>query len=128
MTGEPKTITIDPDKSAPPPYEQIRSQIAAMIVAGHLPPGHALPTIRDLAGDLRIAPGTVTRAYKELESEGLVVMAGRRGTIVTTNLPTGLEVPPDLDQAARELIANCKAHNYPLERIIAHLHLIVCSN
>lgn len=74
-------VRVDAD-TALPPYEQLREQIAAMIAAGTLLPGRQLPPIRQLAADLDLAPGTVARAYRELESEGLVVTRGRRGTTV----------------------------------------------
>jgi len=74
-------IRIDQD-SAVPPFEQLRSQIAAMIAAEQLPEGHRLPPIRQLAVDLDLAPGTIARAYRELEAAGLVVTEGRRGTRV----------------------------------------------
>ena len=63
-------ISIDMS-SAIPPFEQVRSQLAALISAGILTPGTRLPTVRDLAADLGIAVGTVTRAYRELETLGL---------------------------------------------------------
>ena len=69
--------------SAVPPYEQLRAQIAAMTASGVLAPGTRLPTIRQLAVDLEIAPGTVNRAYRELESDGMVVSRGRHGTFIT---------------------------------------------
>jgi DNA-binding transcriptional regulator YhcF (GntR family) len=65
-----------------PPYEQVRSQVATMIASGQLPVGHRLAPIRQLAADLRLAPGTVARAYRALEDSGLVVSSGRRGTRV----------------------------------------------
>lgn len=68
--------------SAIPPFEQIRSQIALMVSAGRLRAGHRLPTVRGLAGDLGVSAGTVARAYRELESSGLVVGRGRQGTFV----------------------------------------------
>jgi DNA-binding transcriptional regulator YhcF (GntR family) len=74
-----------------PPYEQLRAQIAASIGSGHLREGHQLPPIRQLAKDLDLAPGTVARAYRELETAGLVVSGGRRGTRVAP-LPGG--APP----------------------------------
>ena len=67
-----------------PPYEQLRSQIATLIASGGLQLGDRLPAIRQLAGDLGVAPGTVARAYRELEALGLV-RAKRRGTFVTSN-------------------------------------------
>lgn len=72
---------IDPGSSVPP-YEQVRSQIAAAIESGALLPATKLPTVRRLAGDLRLAVNTVARAYRELEQAGLVETQGRQGTFV----------------------------------------------
>lgn len=74
-------LTVDPG-SAVPPYEQIRSQIEAMVATGTLAPGDRLPSIRQLAHDLGLAGGTVARAYTELEQAGLVVSRRRTGTVV----------------------------------------------
>ncbi|MGD9954931.1 MAG: GntR family transcriptional regulator [Candidatus Nanopelagicales bacterium] len=74
-------LTVDPS-SAVPPYEQIRSQIEAMVATGTLAPGDRLPSIRQLAHDLGLAGGTVARAYTELEQAGLVVSRRRTGTVV----------------------------------------------
>jgi GntR family transcriptional regulator len=56
--------------------------LARQIEEGELVPGDQLPPVRRLAADLGLAPGTVARAYKELEQDGLVLTAGRRGTVV----------------------------------------------
>ena len=71
-------------ESAVPPFEQLRTQLGAAIRAGLLGDGTRLPPIRQLAGDLSLAPNTVARAYRELEDAGLVEGRGRRGTIVTS--------------------------------------------
>lgn len=76
-------VEID-DRSPLPPYEQLRQQVTSMIAAGVLEPGLRLPPIRQLAADLELAPGTVARAYRELETDGLVVAGGRRGTHVAS--------------------------------------------
>ena len=65
-----------------PPFEQLRSQIAAAITSGDLPTGWRLPTVRQLAGDLGVAAGTVARTYKELEASGIVRTARRAGTTI----------------------------------------------
>lgn len=65
-----------------PPYEQIRAQLVRHIESGMLAVGDRLPTVRQLAGDLRVAPGTVARAYKELELAGLVETRRAAGTRV----------------------------------------------
>ena len=68
--------------AAVPPYEQLRGQIARTILSGVLPPDTQLPAIRQLASDLGLAPGTVARAYRELERERLVTSRRRHGTVV----------------------------------------------
>jgi GntR family transcriptional regulator len=74
-------ISIDHNDKRPP-YEQISSSIIAMITDGSLGPGAQLAPIRQLAGDLGVAPNTVARAYRELEQAGLLASRGRRGTVV----------------------------------------------
>lgn len=77
-------IVIDP-ASPTPPFEQLRAQYVAAIASGELPPGSRLPTVRRLAGDLGLAPGTVARAYRELETAGLIETRGRHGTFVSVD-------------------------------------------
>ncbi|SDK07801.1 MULTISPECIES: GntR family transcriptional regulator [Cryobacterium] len=73
-------ITID-ESDPTPPFGQIRRQLADEIRVGNLAPGHKLPSVRQLAGDLRLAAGTVARAYSELEADGLLE-SNRTGTRV----------------------------------------------
>ncbi len=80
-------IVIDLE-TATPPYEQVRTQISSLIAVGQLPQGTRLPTVRSLAADLGVAAGTVARAYKELESAGLVVTNRRQGTVVADGQAT----------------------------------------
>ncbi|MFC8246179.1 GntR family transcriptional regulator [Streptomyces chartreusis] len=65
-----------------PPYEQIRAQLAALIRTGRLTEGERLPTVRQLAADLDLAPGTVARAYRELEAAELIRTRRGAGTRV----------------------------------------------
>lgn len=76
-------------RSPVPPYEQIRSQISSIITSGSLKPGERLPTVRNLATDLGVAAGTVARAYKELEHEGLIESRRRHGTVVAQGWEAG---------------------------------------
>ena len=99
-------------RSAVPPFEQIRAQIAALISAGALEPGAHLPTMRRLAADLGIAAGTVARAYRELEHAGLVETGRRKGTTVATSLPPGASpggAGVEVEQAADRLIAAARS-------------------
>jgi len=74
-------LTVDP-RAAVAAFEQIRSQLAALIDSGALAEGERLPTVRGLAAELGVAVNTVARAYREMEAEGLVVTASRAGTVV----------------------------------------------
>ena len=93
-------LRIDTDSHVPP-YEQIRSQIATMAASGVLKEGTRLPAIRQLASDLRVAGGTVARAYRELEQSGVIATRGRHGTFVEKSAPGEAEVDRELDAAAR---------------------------
>lgn len=74
-------ITVDAG-SAVPTFEQIRGQLSDQIRSGTLAGGARLPAIRQLAGDLRVAAGTVARAYTELEVAGLIESSRAHGTRV----------------------------------------------
>ena len=85
-------ITVDPN-APEPPYEQVREQFRAQVETGALTPGTKLPTVRALAADLGLATNTIARAYRELESLGVIETRGRAGSVVTGG---------GVDRAARE--------------------------
>jgi DNA-binding transcriptional regulator YhcF (GntR family) len=74
-------LTVDP-RSAVPPFEQLRVQLLEQVQSGELAFGAKLPTVRRLAEDLGLAPGTVARTYRELEQNGIIQTRGRNGTFV----------------------------------------------
>ncbi|WP_175411229.1 GntR family transcriptional regulator [Streptomyces sp. TRM64462] len=74
-------IVLD-QESAAAPYEQLRAQIAEQARSGRLPVGHKLPTVRGLAQDLGLAANTVAKAYRALETDGVIETRGRAGTFV----------------------------------------------
>jgi DNA-binding transcriptional regulator YhcF (GntR family) len=93
-------IRVRIDTRAPiPPYEQLRSRIASSIATGDLAPRHRLPSVRQLARDLGVAPNTVVRAYRELVDEGLITMKGRTGAFVVG--PSARAAPDQLKETAR---------------------------
>lgn len=65
-----------------PIYEQIKKQVKDMIFSGELPENEALPSIRQLAKDLKISVITTTRAYNELEKEGFIISMQGKGFYV----------------------------------------------
>ena len=80
------TIRLESD-TAIPRFEQLRAQLSVMVAVGRLEPGARLPTVRHMAEQLDLAPGTVSRTYRELEHDGIVEGRGRRGTFVVDEPP-----------------------------------------
>lgn len=68
--------------SGQPIYEQIASQIKALIISGELQEGDMLPSMRLLAKELRISVITTKRAYEELEREGFIISQTGKGSFV----------------------------------------------
>jgi DNA-binding transcriptional regulator YhcF (GntR family) len=110
-------LEIDP-RSAVPPYEQLRQQVVALVVGGALPTGARLPSIRQLANDLGLAGGTVARAYRELESDGVVSTHGRHGTVVA-GPPRGSTPSSGLLAAARRFAAEAVQAGANLDEAMA---------
>jgi len=70
------------DRDGVPVYVQLVSQIKYLVSSGRLEPGEQLPPVRKLAEQLVINPNTVARAYRELESEGVVTCRRGAGVFV----------------------------------------------
>jgi len=83
-----------------PIYAQLVRQIKTLIAMGRLKPDGELPSVRQLAQQLVLNPNTVVRAYKELESEGLVYKKRGAGTFVSA------EVTPYTDAVCRRILGD----------------------
>lgn len=79
-------LSVDPDVDLAP-FQQIADQLREFVERGDLRPGDALPTVRQLAKDLGVAPNTVARAYTDLQDAGWLTSDGRRGTRVADSTP-----------------------------------------
>ena len=94
------TVLID-NKSSHPIYDQIYSQIKAQIISGELQEHKALPSIRNLAKDLRISVITTKRAYDELEKEGFIYTIAAKGCFVA---------PKNVELLREETLKNIENH------------------
>jgi GntR family transcriptional regulator len=108
MAARP-ALTVDTGDPTPP-YEQLRRQLAGLIQSAVLTPGSRLPPLRQLAADLGLAVGTVARAYRELESAGLVTSRRGGGTRVTAQ--------PALPDSQRMQLLHQGARTYVQQAIL----------
>ncbi len=83
------TLVLPPLSAAGPGtlYQQIVDGLTREVSEGRLRPGTALPSFRQLAGDLLVSVITVKRAYDELEREGIIYRRQGLGTFVATSAP-----------------------------------------
>ncbi|EPD83573.1 MULTISPECIES: GntR family transcriptional regulator [unclassified Microbacterium] len=108
-------IVIDP-ASAVPPFEQLRRQLIDDVSSGALSAGTRLPTVRRLAEDLGLAPGTVARAYRELEAAGIIETRGRNGTFVA---PQGDAALREAQRAAASFVDQVRTLRIDPEQALA---------
>lgn len=78
-------------KSSKPIYEQIIEQIKLNVMKQYLKPGDAIPSVRKLALELEITPGTVAKAYQELERQQIIETIRGKGTFIAGEI----ELKPD---------------------------------
>ncbi len=69
-------------KDAVPIWKQIEQEIRRLVATGRLIPGEAVPSVREVAKDLRVNPATVQKAYQRLCEEGLLAVRRGEGTFV----------------------------------------------
>jgi len=115
-------FSIDP-KSGVPLYRQIIESVKFGIASGDLIPGGQLPTVRQLAVDLKVNPNTVIRAYKEMEIEGVLDTQQGSGTFVSDARPEidALERRRMLDQILTELLARASGYGFTLDDVLGGL-------
>ena len=103
-----------------PLYRQIMHEIMQAIAGGRLKPADKLPSHRDLAEQLVIAPLTVKKAYDELESLGYIETQRGRGTFVADQLPASDAADRDqrIHQAARRLLSDAYLAGLTLKNVI----------
>jgi len=95
-------LHIDPESSVPI-YIQIEDSLHSLIAAGQIQPGEQLPTIRELAADIRVNLNTVARAYFELDREGVISTQRGRGTFVS-GVPDQKQIEKNRQKLLRSII------------------------
>lgn len=82
-----RRLEVDPS-SASPIWSQIEEGLRRLVASGSLAAGAAVPSVRDLARDLRVNPATVSKAYQRLADQGVLVVRRGDGTYVADQPPT----------------------------------------
>lgn len=106
-------------RSGVPVYRQIIDQVQAGIATGSLPPGHQLPTVRQVAVDLAINPNTVLHAYRELEIRGVLETQQGTGTFISQRkaAPNHSERQRQLEQLVTEFVARAGAGGFTIQEV-----------
>ena len=108
-------FTIHPSDPAPI-WRQIEEGVRRLIALGALNPGAAVPSVRDLARDLRVNPNTVARAYQRLTESGVLAVKRGEGTYVA-------DVPPQPKKSERHEALRDGATRYASTAIAAGAEL-----
>jgi len=114
------------NRSGVPIYEQIKEQVKAAIFSGALKEDDMLPSIRQLARDLKISVITTTRAYGDLEQEGFITTVKGKGCYV---LPRNKELAREnamhkMEDGLIIAITQAKAEDITKEEVIKRLNLL----
>lgn len=117
MSATPRLSPADDANPALDIYRQLRG----LIVSGQLGTGERLPTVRQTASDLGVAPGTAARAYKMLEGEGLVVSRTAAGTRVAE---TAGVLPASVIRRIRDLVDEADASGSDPDDVVDVLRAI----
>ncbi len=114
--------------SAEPIYRQIAQQLRRLIASGRLAPGEELPSVRDVAGVHAINPMTVSRAYGQLEAEGLLERRRGKGMVVAAlrgRAPSAdrrlQQLQPQLDELARQ----ARELGLPADSVLERLRVLL---
>jgi GntR family transcriptional regulator len=114
------------NRSGVPIYEQITAQIKEAIFSGELKEDDMLPSIRQLAKDLKISVITTTRAYSDLEQEGFIVSVQGKGCYV---LPQNKEMAREnalrkVEAGLNEAIVAAKSGGIEKEEVSEMLNIL----
>ena len=116
-------VVIDP-KDATPIYAQLERGVRAAIATGRLRPGDRLPTVRELAVELRVNANTVARVYAELERAGVIGTRRGVGSFVAAT-PAQARSPREHERRLRafvtRVLADADAAGFSADDVIAEL-------
>lgn len=119
-TNAPMKVRLELNPSLGVPiYRQIMDGIRDLIASGVLQPGDQLPSIREIASELRINPASAVKAYGELRHDGLIQIEKGRGTFVARRPAIVRETRQQLlNRDLDSVVARAKARGFTEEQIV----------
>jgi len=113
-------VWLDIDMRSPSPiYDQIKRGVREEIIKGKLKEGDTLPSIREMASQIRVNPNTVARAYRELEMEGTIMARQGLGYIVVSDGEKVRDsVFDNLSEELKEPILRLKKSGISLDKLL----------
>jgi len=112
-------------RGSKPLYEQIKEKIKELIINNILKPDERIPSVRELAQTLTINPNTIQRAYKELETEGLIYSIRAKGNFVAPLEQQSISSRrEDLKNELAKIVAELLYLHEPEEQIISLVQAI----
>ena len=118
------TLSIDP-QDATPIYAQLERALRAAIATGRMQPGDQLPTVRQLAVELRVNANTVARVYAEMERAGVIETRRGVGSFISATGPA--EARPAQERSRRlrafvtRVLADADAAGFTIADVVAEL-------
>jgi GntR family transcriptional regulator len=110
-TGDPRPI-----------YVQIMDEVRRAIVLGTIRPDESLPSVRQLASELRLNPNTIKQAYRELERAGIVYVRRGHGTFVSPDAhPEGGDRRALAREVAQRALVDAHRHGLRAEEVVTAL-------
>ena len=122
-----RILHVDP-ASPEPIYRQIAEQLRRLVAAGQLRPGDGLPSVREVAAAHAINPMTVSRAYSQLEAEGVLERLRGKGMAVAARDNRGGSLAARmqlLEPVLREAARHSRELELPADRVLARLRQLL---
>ncbi len=110
-------VSID-SKDPRPIYVQVMDEVRRALVVGALGPEDPLPSVRQLAAELRLNPNTVAQAYRELERDGVVYVRRGQGTFIAPRTSAASERLKLAGDVAARALVDAHRHGIGVDELV----------
>ena len=115
-------------RATKPIYVQIMDELRRLIVLGDLKPHDVLPSVRQLAADLKLNHNTIVQAYRELERDGTIYVRRGQGTFVAERAAPEAERERVLAGVVDRAITDAQRHGIAPDTLVEALRKAIAAN